>query len=616
MSTSVTPVWKSPTVSRGVARAPAELRECESALRAVGTDHIRPGVWLTLILVLAAAMRLYGLDREGFWGDEYAQVSQYAFPPHYTVYHALKYHAFGPIDFLVGWVAYRISPSVWMLRLPAAMWGIASVALCYLLVKRLASWREGLVAAALLGLCPLQLVLSQEVRPYSVCLAFLLMTLVLFLRAHEKPSAARVAAFGIVAYLSTLTRTFTPAMFLLVIGGVLTAALLSSRSSGLRRQALRRLWLATLLAGLAALPMVAILIHWDEVASFADAPTPNFNEVDVRPFHRIVDDAATLARAMIGSYGPLVLGLAVAGVIMVVRGRRQHTTGQRCAWAIMILIAPVFLLIYVKCSGLIAMKGRYAFSFMPIIAALAALPTVAVWGWIRQSSLRSTATRGVLCGCVGIAILAYPAVMSADEMAGFRRRDWRGLAAYLEGRAADEDVAMVLTEIPFGQNQSTFFSKYDRGLTASPLAHPLWVFAYSDTHFEKLLARPGRCYLVIAYPTPPQRRDDYLSTGLTAAPDGMELVKFRGLDLVFRNTASLGGPEAILSVLDDMLAIPRRHPSTNAIPLSLKARMLLRMGNKRQAAEAFRTARGLVPDMHRPYFDRATASWASVLPIQ
>ena len=80
-----------------------------------------PIVGLTLIMVVATALRLCGLDREGYWGDEYAQVQLYGLPLHHTCWFAFIKHAFGPPDFVIGWLLHRLDPSVWMLA-HASFW--------------------------------------------------------------------------------------------------------------------------------------------------------------------------------------------------------------------------------------------------------------------------------------------------------------------------------------------------------------------------------------------------------------------------------------------------------------------------------------------------------------
>lgn len=221
-----------------------------------------------------------------------------------------------------------------------------------------------------------------------------------------------------------------------------------------------------------------------------------------------------------------------------------------------------------------------------------------------------------VCLCLAIT-LAYPVAMSADEMRSYRRRDWRGCAAYLADTVSPDDVIMVLTDQPFGRVQHRFFGKYDWPVGHRPLAEAMWTLAVSDSHFERLNRQTGRCYVVIAYPVEPQAENAYrthrpgtASHTMGAAPVGYRLVKFRGLDLLIREDGSGGLVGEVLAICDDLLSLPHSDPSTNVIPLILKARTQLHLGLVDKAKRAYAQAAALVPNTQVEYFERATAAWS------
>jgi hypothetical protein len=574
-----------------------------------------------VILVLATSLRFYGLDREGFWGDEYAQVQLYELPLHYTCWYGLTKHAFGPPDFAIGWLVYRLDPSVWMCRLPSAVWGVVGVAACFFLVRRLASWREGLVAAALLSVCRMHLVLSQEARPYSICLTFLLVTLILFLRAFERPTYRRIALYGVAAYVSTLTRSFTPLVFLLTIGAVLTAVMLRQRQSlgqtscsGVgevegNRLAVRRLWIATLLAAVATLPMLLVLIPYATQTAFSNVFVPNAYGIDTRVHAKLLTYTGVAGQSLLENYGPWILTLAGFGVVLSLRRWRTLSLSTRCLFAIMVSVGPIFLLVYSLVARVHYLYDRYNFYLMPIVAALAALAVVPMLRFLWLSLVRVSVVKwSVVCLCFTVT-LAYPAVMSADEARSYRRRDWQGCAAYLGGMVTPDDVVMVLTEQPFGRTQHRFFGKYEWPVERRPLAEAMWTLAISDSHFERLTSQTGRCYTVIAYPVESQAKDAYLSSGLQQAPENFQLHKFRGLDLLIGDKSSAGFAQEVIAACNMLTALHHEDQSTNAIALTLESRMQQYLGGTHRAEQCLAQAAVLLPESQADYFARATAGW-------
>ena len=670
------------TTSVAATLGPRQVRDVASAkmptLGTLAADQAGigrlPMLGLCLILGIAAAIRFYGLGREGFWGDEYAQVQLYKLPLHYTCWYALTRHWLGPLDFIIGWFAYRVDPSEWMCRFPAAMWGVIAVGACFFLARQLATWREGLMAAALMAVCPMHLVLSQDARPYSICLAMILVMLVLFLRAFEKPSYRRVALYGLVAYGSTLTRTFTPAVFLLVIGLVLSAAVVGIRRSDVRtpvagagafdheRRAVRRLWVATLAAGLAALPMMLFLAGFvAQKSGISGSFMPNAYGIDVRLPAKLVNFTGIACRVLFENYGPWVLGLACVGGVLLLFRWRSLPLATRCMTAIMLIVGPAILFAYTYVSGVLYLYDRYNFHLMPIVATLAAIGFVAIvrvgvprlWSrvprrrgnriaqeqcssheqpWYRPvptrrdsravahrerpsvDRQRSTSTaRSVwkrIAVCAGLAAtFAYPALMSADEMRNFRRRDWRGCAAYLSDLVTPDDVVMVLTDQPFGRVQKRFFGKYEWTPKRRPLGEAMWTLAISDSHFQRLCRQSGRVYTVIAYPVDPQPEEAYRSGGLREAPAGYRLEKFRGLDLLIRDGGIDNLMEEVVAICGDLLKLPRADPSTNIVPLILRSRIQFHLGNVDEGEALLARAAALVVPIQADYFERATVEW-------
>jgi mannosyltransferase len=141
---------------------------------------------LALILFAASALRLYGLN-EGLWHDEVLTHVRYARMPFgeiITTYSDQNQHF---LYSLLAHASFRIfGESAWSLRLPAVLFGIASIWALYLLGCQVSTHREALLSAALLALSYHHIWFSQNARGYIGLLFWTILASWLFLRGlHE-----------------------------------------------------------------------------------------------------------------------------------------------------------------------------------------------------------------------------------------------------------------------------------------------------------------------------------------------------------------------------------------------------------------------------------------------
>ena len=125
-------------------------------------------IGFTLLIALAAALRLYGLDRWSLWLDETVQYS-YAIRPLGSLYEPIDaYHS--PLSLELSHVLARLSPNPTggMLRLPSAILGVATVFFVYFLAKELLCRRVAWFSACVACVMPVLVVYSQEYRSYSL----------------------------------------------------------------------------------------------------------------------------------------------------------------------------------------------------------------------------------------------------------------------------------------------------------------------------------------------------------------------------------------------------------------------------------------------------------------
>jgi hypothetical protein len=113
-------------------------------------------------------LRLHGLDRWSLWLDETLQYRTAATPLH-ELYSVLASQDM-PISFLLGHalVVSGFDGSEWQLRLPSAIFGVATVALVFLLTRELLSQRAACLAGLVACVMPVLVLYSQEYRAYSL----------------------------------------------------------------------------------------------------------------------------------------------------------------------------------------------------------------------------------------------------------------------------------------------------------------------------------------------------------------------------------------------------------------------------------------------------------------
>src|SRR3954470_1201508 len=147
----------------------------------------RGRIVLLVILSAAAAIRLYRLGYFSYGLDEILQCywlkGSWAF-----FWKALRGDAYHPpLDYIVDRLFEGFGPGAAARKLPAVAWGIATIDVFASLLARRIGEKAGLAAAALLAVAPFHVRFSQELRPYSLSLLLLCLSLYALERYLERP---------------------------------------------------------------------------------------------------------------------------------------------------------------------------------------------------------------------------------------------------------------------------------------------------------------------------------------------------------------------------------------------------------------------------------------------
>ena len=209
---------------------------------------------LLLILLLAGGLRLYNLGGESLWHDE--TVSVYAARSSVSEILTVRTRVdlFPPLYHLMlhGWIR-LVGDSAVAVRVPSVIFGIAAVAVLFLVGRELRDDALGLVVAFLSAISYFLIRYAQEARPYSLLVLLSLASYYFFIRMVRR-GATGGASVGYAATTALLLYTHYHATFL-VLTQVCTVACLWRRLGRIRLR-----WVAAVtVASLAFSPWLPIL---------------------------------------------------------------------------------------------------------------------------------------------------------------------------------------------------------------------------------------------------------------------------------------------------------------------------------------------------------------------
>ncbi len=145
--------------------------------------------WLVVLLLLAAAVRLYDLEAQSLWFDEGWSAYAAGQPSLAQVIEAEPTNP--PLYYLLLHLMVRgAGDSIFVLRCFSLLWGLLAVALSFQLGRRLFNARAGFWGAFLTAFNPLLWWAAQEARMYTLLAVLVLVAALAFHRLLTRPSRA------------------------------------------------------------------------------------------------------------------------------------------------------------------------------------------------------------------------------------------------------------------------------------------------------------------------------------------------------------------------------------------------------------------------------------------
>jgi len=159
---------------------------------------------IVLLTLAAAALRLLRLDHQSLWVDELMTFQQIRPDRNLDFWEQIRQNVQGPLYLSVLWPLVRLHAGELMLRLPAALAGIAMVPALIWSASPIFRTRTLALGAWLLVISPFHIWYSQEARGYAFVMLFAVLTSGLLLRMlrdgprlHTALTYALLAALGV-----------------------------------------------------------------------------------------------------------------------------------------------------------------------------------------------------------------------------------------------------------------------------------------------------------------------------------------------------------------------------------------------------------------------------------
>lgn len=413
--------------------------------------------FLLLSTVLAAVLRFYRLDGASLWIDEILTWNMIR-PDAGLSYLGQVWDAIqAPLYLLIVWPLTRIQENEWMMRLPAAVIGTATVPVFGILLGRILDHRAARLGTILLAVSPFHIWYSQEGRGYSFLIFFVILMTLAYLELSEKTPrpgpALALALAGCGAILSNMSALF-------LVFGMGLAVLFLHRPKNLSQWSLWALALggAVLLSspwilkasGIWAvgriLPGVDTGVALRGQTTFSPLAIPYsiftfFYGYSFGPSLRELHQPDRLM--VLKNYLPLL----VAGVIPVGLGLLSalRHLGSRRLYLLFFITVPMTVLVILALRNIKPWNPRYVSVIFPYLIILVSL------GLTR---LPGNLSRG---GAILMLMLSFWSLAGHYWNDGYAKADMRGAVAFIE----DKNVATEPVLVPAVTGVYSFYDEAD-----------------------------------------------------------------------------------------------------------------------------------------------------------
>jgi mannosyltransferase len=446
------------------------------------------------VLLLAFALRLWGLDGKGLWQDEIFTAAIAS--PDNSVTEVVTIPLYNtalpapPLYFLITHLLLSLVDNDFVLRLPALAFGVLGVASIYPLGARLFGKGEGLIGAFLLAIAPLHVRYSQDARFYTL-LVFLS---VLSVYALYRAVLLRERTWFVVFTIASVLNIYNHLLAFLVLGaevifvlgvwawasfgrhrknGGVSAAASESRRPG-DKGTMLVFGLSLAIIALSYAPMIPHL--WRGISGTKGLGVAGTGWVA---------DSALLVSA-VDSWGlgsgwrmPVLLVPFVLGVIASARSQRR-ALWMACCWIVM----PLGVLLVVPAGH--GFRPRYVLFMLPLYLILAARGLTGLANFLDVRLARSEGRLGWACTLTLVGVVGLISAPALGEYYREDRADWRAVSTLVARLITPGDV--IVSPGPFPQ---VVMPRYEDSLEEES-----FIIGGSERYFDREESSEGGVWFV------------------------------------------------------------------------------------------------------------------------
>ncbi|MFM1919994.1 MAG: hypothetical protein RLZZ303_1628 [Candidatus Hydrogenedentota bacterium] len=421
--------------------------------------------WMLAILALGCLLRVWGIEKESAWWDEYSSLVHLkepgllAFLSANRTYDPATLPLYYSIEYLWSRVFGDATP---VMRIPSILLGLATIPAAYWLGWRILSRRAGLLVAAMVAFSPIHIFHAQGIRMYVLFTLLAVLSMLTYKKLRDEGGRANLAMHAFVQLLLSWTHPF--AVLLPVVQGL--AWLVEYPAA---RGAMLRWGAATAIAWLPALIYLSTVRYYpQDISNWMVLP-------DWRGlFHDLFQDDLPrtgyqvhvssqawdwlplgfvlkqwIGHAVDGLFTAIILGVFALQAALLFRGGEQR---KRALLLLLWAVLPVLLLLLASHLFRPMIAPRYTVHCS--IAIYLMLAAAAAW---LPGRLRLAAELGLCALMLGQASLMYP---------GPQRTNYLG-AARLIAESANPETDMLVVTSQFEYNTLM----YNAAFGALPVLH-------------------------------------------------------------------------------------------------------------------------------------------------
>jgi hypothetical protein len=447
---------------------------------------------LTAVVFIGLLLRLYQLGTDSFWIDEVGVAQAISNPSLIEMLREAHNHVMAmPLDYVLDWIFARFGSSEGFLRLPAVLWGVLTLVVCYVFFKRLTNQTTALLATLLLALSPFHIQYSQELRFYAALAFFYWLVTWMLWRAIEYPAIERWGLFVLSAVIGIYFHVY---VLLAALNGFFW--LWIARPTNPERTKARLYFLRSMM--LVLLTFIIGLFIFGSVYTYDNIPLL-MNDSSVFELLGIAFGWVPFYPPT--SFSPYILGglsllLATVGLfhlcLSLPRGPVTVLT-----YSVAVQIAIIILMNYLKTYFL---APRQFIAYLPIISFLGAHGALTLIerfvGWLELTRrAQKSSLHYIRRLTFGLAIVII--ITSIPALANYYKGD-KGKASEISQRleAAWKSGDVILTIPDFKARTYIYYIEKEFG--AGPLLSAIYSANWEAIPKPKSL--PGNTFLITPYP--------------------------------------------------------------------------------------------------------------------